>query len=158
MRALIVIGALLLASCQPVSTMPDINAGKMNTQSVEGEASFAVGDWRSISLGTCCEIFVPADAVDASGGQLVDSDDAARFQVGTSLITADLRTLPGLALSGPRRDEQRNVTQAGINGVQNRLTIIVQRGPPGRQLAVNVTCEKVNCALADEVLSRVRVN
>ena len=141
------IGSLLLAGCQlPAET----------TEVSSSQASPAPINWRTIQLGDCCQMSVPRNATDASGRQLVDSEAGARFQLGQQLITADLRKLPGLKLSGPREKVERNVEQVGIDGFQNRMTVMLNQGPPARQLTVNVTCPVRDCLLADQVLNSVR--
>ncbi len=127
------------------------------TVPASSQASPAPMNWRTVQLGDCCQMSVPGNATDVSGRQLVDSEAAARFQLEQQLITADLRTLPGLKLSGPREKVERNVEQVGIDGFQNRMTVILKEGPPARQLAVNITCPERDCSLADQVLSSVRV-
>lgn len=150
-------GLVSLAGCQAMPASPQADVGSAGTQTAQTSQWPTSSDWRVIQLGDCCEISVPSSAVDESGGQLIDSQAGARYRVGNVLITADLRGLPGLALNGPRQETERDVSQLGIDGYQNRTTIIVDRGPPGRQLSVNVICQERNCPLADRVLASVRV-
>lgn len=146
---------LLLAGCQlPAETTEVRTAAALPDSS---QASPTPMNWRTIQLGDCCQMSVPRNATDVSGRQLVDSEAGARFQLEQRLITADLRTLPGLKLSGPREKVERNVEQVGIDGFQNRMTVILNEGPPARQLTVNVTCPERDCSLADQVLNSVRV-
>lgn len=112
--------------------------------------------WRTVNLGSCCSVSVPAPSIDKSRGTPIDSVAVAHFTYGDAEINAEVAALNGL--TAPTRPRVvRNTTIPGMAGFGNTLELAVdERGTPAR-LSVNVQCASRNCALAENVFKSLRV-